>query len=154
MFKEMRRRDRQLSLEKAENILETSEYGILSLNGDYPYGVPVSFIYRDKSVFIHCAAEGHKLDLIGEDGHACFTAVQNVRTRPEMFTADYESVLLFGKAVLLEGAEKKEALFAIASKYAPEHTEKAAGFIDRFIGKTAVIKITAEHITGKKSVHE
>jgi nitroimidazol reductase NimA-like FMN-containing flavoprotein (pyridoxamine 5'-phosphate oxidase superfamily) len=154
MFKEMRRKDRELSFEDAEKILQEAEYGVFCLNGEYPYGVPVSFAYRENKVYIHCAAEGHKLDLLAKDSRVSFTAVQNVRTRPGLFTADFESAMLFGKASHVEGAEKRDALLMIIEKYSAEHMEKALSFIGKCIEKTAVIKIEAEHITGKKSVHD
>jgi nitroimidazol reductase NimA-like FMN-containing flavoprotein (pyridoxamine 5'-phosphate oxidase superfamily) len=153
MFKEMRRKDKKLSLEEAEKILSDAEYGVLCLNGEYPYGVPVSFVYRDKCVYIHCAQEGHKLDLMAKDGKACFTAVRSERTRPEIFSADFESAILFGEASLVEGPEKMDALMAIALKYSPDHMEEAPAYIEKYIARTAVVRITAEHVTGKKSEH-
>ncbi|MBC2581704.1 pyridoxamine 5'-phosphate oxidase family protein [Clostridium sp. DJ247] len=66
MFREMRRKDRELKNDEAIEILKNSEYGILSTvsqNG-YPYGVPLSFIFSNNSIYFHSAIEGHKLDNI------------------------------------------------------------------------------------------
>ncbi len=45
----MRRIRQQLSHEDAEQILQHSTSGVLSVNGDerYPYAVPVSYVYAD-----------------------------------------------------------------------------------------------------------
>lgn len=48
MFREMRRKDRKLSTDKAKEILTNSEYGVLATiaEDDYPYGVQVHYIYK------------------------------------------------------------------------------------------------------------
>ena len=65
MFREMKRKERQLSAELTEKILNKCTSGVLSVIGDdgYPYGVPVSYAYSDGKIFFHCAKEGHKVDV-------------------------------------------------------------------------------------------
>ena len=57
MMKEMRRKDRQLSLEDTLAVLEQGEYGILSTTckDGTPYGVPVSYAYSNGCIYFHCA---------------------------------------------------------------------------------------------------
>ncbi len=66
MFKEMRKKDREVLGEDIEKILTNGEYGVLATVGEngYPYTVPLSYVYQDNSIYFHCAKEGHKLDNI------------------------------------------------------------------------------------------
>ena len=49
-FREMRRKDRQVFDNLVTEILESGEYGVLSVFGEngYPYGVPVNYVYMDE----------------------------------------------------------------------------------------------------------
>ena len=75
MFREMKRKERQLSAELTEKILNKCTSGVLSVIGDdgYPYGVPVSYAYSDGKIFFHCAKEGHKVDAIKNNPKVSFT---------------------------------------------------------------------------------
>ena len=66
MYREIRRKDRILSEEEMFRILEEAPYGVLSTVGEdgIPYGVPISFVYKEGAIFFHAAVEGHKLDNI------------------------------------------------------------------------------------------
>ena len=83
---EMRRKDRMLNQEETIDILNKSEYGVLSTVGkdNAPYGVPVNFAYVDGAVYIHCAkANGYKIINIMNNSNACFTVVDDVCLQPE-----------------------------------------------------------------------
>ncbi len=58
--REMRRKDRETSEEEACQLLAAGEYGVLSTVGadGEPYGVPLSYVYRDGEIFFHSAPEG------------------------------------------------------------------------------------------------
>ena len=47
MFREMRRKKQQLSMEESRRILDEGTSGVLALSGDedYPYAVPISYVY-------------------------------------------------------------------------------------------------------------
>ncbi|ABR48427.1 pyridoxamine 5'-phosphate oxidase-related, FMN-binding [Alkaliphilus metalliredigens QYMF] len=77
MFRELRRKDREIKNNEVIQIIENSDYGILSTvsqNG-YPYGVPVSFVFINNSIYFHCATEGHKLDNILNNNKVSFCVV-------------------------------------------------------------------------------
>ena len=48
MFRPMRRKGQQLSREECVSILEKATSGVLALAGDedYPYAVPLSYVYK------------------------------------------------------------------------------------------------------------
>ena len=66
MFREMRRKNQQLSETESAAVLERGTSGVLAVLGDggYPYGVPVSYAYCGGKIYFHCAKSGHKLDAI------------------------------------------------------------------------------------------
>ncbi|HCA40114.1 MAG TPA: MFS transporter, partial [Aminobacterium sp.] len=64
MFKEMRRKDRELSNKEALALLELGNYMVFStLSQDgYSYGVPLHYVFINNTIYFHCAMEGHKLE--------------------------------------------------------------------------------------------
>ena len=69
MFREMRRKRQALSREEISLILYRGTSGVLALSGDdnYPYAVPISYVYDGEKIFFHCAKSGHKLDAIQQN---------------------------------------------------------------------------------------
>ena len=61
-FRAMRRKRQQLSEEESISILRKSTSGTLTLLGDndYPYAVPISYVYADGRLYFHSALSGHK----------------------------------------------------------------------------------------------
>ncbi len=151
MFREMRRSDRQLNLERTHQILKDGEFGVMSVmtHEGYPYGVPLSYAFDGNSIYFHSADKGHKLDSIAVNHEVSFTVVGKTEVLPEKFSTKYESVVTFGKASKIEGDEKIKALGLLIEKYSPEYISQGHDYIERAAGKTAVVKISIEHITGK-----
>lgn len=63
-FREMRRHRQQLSEEESISILQKSTSGTLALLGDndYPYAVPISYVYANDRLYFHSALSGHKIE--------------------------------------------------------------------------------------------
>lgn len=155
MFRKMRNSRRELPREEAKRILLEGKNGILAVAGDegYPYAVPMSYAYREGKLYFHSALSGHKLDAITRDEKVSFCVIAQDNIVPEKFTTRYQSAIAFGKAALVtDGAEKRLALMALVEKYAPDHLESGRRYIEADLEKTAVIKVTIEHLTGKSSV--
>lgn len=74
MFREMRRKKQMLSLEECVAVLDNGTSGVLAVDGDndYPYAVPLSYVYCDSKIFFHCARSGHKLDAIARNEEGFF----------------------------------------------------------------------------------
>ncbi|MBP2632287.1 MAG: pyridoxamine 5-phosphate oxidase-related, FMN-binding [Firmicutes bacterium] len=151
MFKELRRKDRELNNSEAVAILEQGEYGILSTvdkNG-YPYGVPVSYVFINDFIYFHSAVEGNKLDNIRDHNKVSFCVVGQTCILPEKFSTEYESVILFGTASEVFDDEKNMALVEFLNKYSVDHIEKGKEYIKNASEKTKVIKIHIDHISAK-----
>ncbi|NLD20581.1 MAG: pyridoxamine 5'-phosphate oxidase family protein [Clostridiales bacterium] len=152
MFREMRRTDKAKTEDEAVKVLEECTNGILSVNGDdgYPYGVPVSYIYSDSTVYFHCATVGHKLEAIEKNPKVSFCAVGADDIDPEHFTTNYKSVICFGKARIVEKSEEKQkALEYMVKKYHNEYREGGLKYIKNAWSDCHVIAVDIEHMTGK-----
>ena len=64
MRKELTRTKQALDKETVRKIIETTAYGVLSLNGDdgYLYTVPLSYVYTDGVVYFHGSPRGYKYE--------------------------------------------------------------------------------------------
>lgn len=151
-YRPMRRANRALDEPAIEEILQNGEYGVLATVNAYgsPYCIPLNYVADAGVLYMHCATEGHKLDNIRRDSRVCFTVISSSQVLPEQLTAVYESAVVFGKAEIIEDPDAKtEALLLLCRKYSPGHMDKARGSISRALKRTAIIKITVQHATGK-----
>ncbi|RVU55007.1 pyridoxamine 5'-phosphate oxidase family protein [Anaerosphaera multitolerans] len=155
MFREMRRKKQILPLEISENILKRRTAGVLALSGDnnYPYALPISYVYYDNKIYFHCAKTGHKIDAIEKNDRVSFCVIDKDRIVAEEFTTYFRSVIVFGKAHILENAEeKRRALKLLAEKYSPEFMESSEVEIKREFNLVTVVEISIEHISGKEAI--
>lgn len=150
-MRQLRRKDRKASAEEVHEILSRGEYGILSTvdKDGQPYGVPISYVYRNEAIYIHSALKGHKLDNINANPKVSFSVVGKVQLLAQQFTTNYESVIAFGTATEIWGDEKIDALFGLIEKYSPEFQEAGKEYIQNDNKITQVIKISLDHISGK-----
>ena len=151
-MKSMRRVDRQMAETEAKKLLGRGEYGILALIDEEgrPYGVPLNYVYANDAVYVHCALQGKKLNAIAANPQACFTVVGHNQVLPDKFATNYESVMVFGPAAIVDAAEKEFALEAIIQRYSADFLEAGHAYIEKFRAATQVVKISIEHISGKR----
>jgi len=151
MFRDLRRKEKELSMEKVFEILKEGEYGTLATNDKkgFPYACPLNYVYYKGKIYFHSAIEGNKLDNIRKEPKVSFSVVGSSKVIPERFTSSYESVILFGIAEKCKGDEKLEAFNELILKYSPEYVDKAQDIIEKGLDNTEIIKINIEHLTGK-----
>ena len=155
MFRDMRRSKQQLAEEESLQILEDNGWGVLSVHGDegYPYGIPVNYMFMDGKIYIHGAKEGHKIDAIAADAKVSFVVVDKDDVVPEEFTTYFRSVVVFGKAKIMEDSDEIERVAAIlGEKFWPGHMEESKAAAIREKTATGMMVITPEHITGKECI--
>ncbi len=150
----MRRSEKEITDKLAiKKIINASLVCRLALSdGNQPYIVPLCFGYQNRTLYFHSAREGKKIDILKKNNRICFEFDVN----SEIIEADkacnwgmkYQSVIGFGRAVLVENIEeKKKALNIIMNHY----SDRDFQFTDKAINKIAVIKIEIEGMTGKHS---
>lgn len=155
MFRNMRRSKQILSQADSIAILEKATSGVLAVAGDddYPYAVPLSFVYADGKIFFHCAKSGHKLDAIARNNKVSFCIIDEDQIVPEEYTTYFRSVIAFGKArILEEEGEKRSAIERLAAKYSPNQEEGRLKEIDDQISHMCMVEITVDHLSGKEAI--
>lgn len=155
MFREMRRKRQLLTEEESIAILNSGTSGVLAVDGDggYPYAVPLSFVYSDSKIYFHCAKSGHKLDALKKNEKVSFCVIGQDHVVPEEYTTYFQSVIVFGKARILENdVEKREAIEKLAAKYSPDQEEGRKQEIDKEFPPLCMVEITIDHMTGKESI--
>jgi nitroimidazol reductase NimA-like FMN-containing flavoprotein (pyridoxamine 5'-phosphate oxidase superfamily) len=150
------RRQEQEITDRAEldAILERATVCRLGLiDGDRPYIVPVCFGYSDNALYVHSAPGGYKLDILGHQPQVCFEVEVDVQmvpaAKPCAWSVHYASIIGWGQATLVDDEEEKRAALSVLMAHYGD--KGPCAFSDVAIAKMAVIKITIERMTGKRS---
>ncbi|MEG1410504.1 pyridoxamine 5'-phosphate oxidase family protein [Clostridium sp.] len=153
MFKELRKKRRELSKEEALNVLKEGREGVLSTIGEngYPYGIAVNHVYHDGCIYFHCSNKGNKLDNIKLNDKVSFFVSTDINIVAENFTTHYKSAVVFGRASIIEDKEKRDVMIAIGEKYSLPFMDKGIHDIDKAPNACTVVKIEIDYITGKYS---
>lgn len=148
---QVRRQDRLLDEHRAKELLRDGEYGFLAMATDSGgYGVPINYVLRGDTIYLHCAPDGRKLRAIESDCRVSFCVVGAKHIIPHEFTTLYESVIAHGRArIVAEDTERREALRLLVEKYSPQYVETGLRAIERSLHRTAVVAIVCEGLTGK-----
>lgn len=150
----MRRKEKEIkdfkSIEKIILKAKVCRLG-LSLNNT-PYIVPLSFGYKDKTIYLHCAKQGKKVDILKQNNNVCFEFdigyALEVSEKACDWGIKFQSVIGLGTASFIENIEaKREGLDIIMQNY----TDKTFEFPEKNVNGAMVIKIDIEEISGKQS---
>ncbi len=150
----IRRQDRVMDEARAFALLETGEYGFLSMQAEAGggYGVPVNYVWDApaRALYIHCAPQGRKLRCLAAEPRAAFCVVGHTRPLPAQFATEYESVMLQGQARTgLSDAEKKHALALLVQKYCRGSEEQGRQFAESMLRRLELIRLDAETWSAK-----
>lgn len=151
MFRQMRRFKQQLSEEETQKILKQGKTGILGVLGEegYPYTVPINYIYADGKIYFHSAKAGHKRDAIQKCNKVSLCVIEKDDVVPEKLTTYFRSVILFGRARILETEEEIfHAAEILGLKYY-DNKEEVDEAIRKEWNALSCVEITIEHMTGK-----
>lgn len=154
MFREMRLKEQQLSQEETIAILEKMTNGTLAINGDgeYPYSVPVSYVYKDGKIYFHGAVAGQKYELLTANPHVCFSVIEFDDVQPESFTTFYKSVIVYGDVTIYESMDDiKHVMAHLVDKYSPGLMEGGMKYTEAEKGNFCAYEIDVKHMTGKRS---
>ncbi len=148
----MRRKEQLLSQAETIAILKKGSCGVLGVSGDdeYPYAVPISYVYMDGKLFFHGAPSGHKIDGIRRNNKVSFCVIDQDEVIQKSFTTHFRSAIVFGKArILTDDQERRMAMEALLEKYSPDYIQEGQLAIARGWEKVCLVEITVEHMTGK-----
>lgn len=152
MFRDMRRKNRELPYEECIEILTNEPRGVLAVLGDYdyPYTVPMTHVFLDGKIYFHGAQTGHKNDAIKKHDKVSYCVMDKGVKAKDSWWYTFKSVVVFGKIrTLTDKDEKIEKLTYLGDKFFPTH-EETVSEINRLLDKTEVFEITIDHISGKR----
>jgi hypothetical protein len=119
---------------------------------DYPYAVPVSYVYHNDRIYFHSAKAGHKVDAILKNPKVSFAVVDEDTIVSAEYTTYFRSVVAFGKARLVEGEEWLEGFKALVEKYSGDLPEDAKHKEITGCTQSLIIAIDVDHLTGKEAI--
>ena len=154
-FREMRRKRQQLSEVESIGILQKATAGTLALLGDndYPYAVPISYVYHERKLYFHSALAGHKVDAIRNCDKASFCVIDKDEVHPEKYTTFFRSVIAFGRIYSIEDeTEKLEMARMLGNRYNPNNDESLKKEIESGLSRMLMIRFDIEHLTGKEAI--
>lgn len=154
MKREVRHANQKLSEKDTWDILRNSFYGILSTVSEdgTPYGIPMNHVLSENKLYFHSSTEGHKLDNILLNPNVCFTTVGETKMLPKFYTAQFKSVIAFGKIRKLEKPDEiTKAVYLLCEKNMPEHMEHVNKVITAHLSRLCALEMTIDYITGKES---
>jgi len=153
MFRELVRKNKQLSVEECIHVLKTEKRGVLSVNGDdgYPYGMPMNHWYNeeDEKLYFHCGNVGHRLDALKKNSRVSFCTYDEGYCNPGQWALHVKSVIVFGKIEIVDDADR---IVDITTKLSYKFTQDDAYIQDeiaRNVHRTLLLVLTPEHICGK-----
>ncbi len=110
---------------KIEEFLTKTRTGVIGIfGGDYPYCVPVNYVWENDAIYFHGLGSGKKIELLEENPKVSFTVYEEFGTVKDKVPChadtSYLSVMIFG---LIEKVndfkESAEVLQAIIDKFMP-----------------------------------
>ena len=150
----VRRQDRLIGPEEAITLLQEGEYGVLSMqtpDAKGAYGIPINYVWdKDRSIYIHCAPVGEKLQAIDCNPNVSFTVVGQTKVKPNKFTTAYESIVI--KCHAYRHLPKEEKLYALEifmRKYCPNDIVTGRKMAAKSFFRTEIVRLDIIEISGK-----
>lgn len=150
VFRKMRRIRQQLPEQECLEVLGSVPRGVLAVLGDddYPYALPIDFVYEDGSIFFHCAKVGHKIDAIARHDKASFCVMDEGYRKEGEWALNIRSVIAFGRVSVVEDEERAiDKCRKLALRFTTP--EEAEAEIEKARKAVRVLELKVEHMTGK-----
>lgn len=155
MFREMRRKNQLMSIEDTVAVMNRCTSGVLACMGDddYPYSVPINYVYYKDKIYFHSAKAGHKIDSLINNPKVSFAVIDKDTIVSEEYTSYFRSVIAFGKARILEDDTQEwlDAFTALVEKYSGNRPEKEKRKEIEGCKRAYIMAIDVDHITGKEA---
>ena len=158
MFRELARKQKQLSDEMCRELLKNERRGVLSVIGDggYPYGMPLNHLFceSDGKLYFHGGMSGHRVDAIRRCNQVSYCVYDSGTREENGWALVFRSVIVFGRAELIDDPER---VIEISRQLSYQFTKDEA-YIENeircFAQKTLCLALTPEHICGKRVVEK
>ena len=156
MFRELLRKSKKLPLEECIALLERETRGVLSVAGDegYPYGMPMNHFYNaaDGCIYFHCGRRGHRLDALQRSDKVSFCVCEGGTREGDGWALTVRSVIVFGRVAIVDDeSEVRRIADPLCRKFTQDNAYIAKE-IEQNVKATLLLKLTPEHICGKRVV--
>ena len=153
MFRELVRKNKQLSNESCIELLKAETRGVLSVLGDddYPYGMPMNFWYNeeDGNIYFHCGNIGHRLEALQKHNKVSFCVFDQGYKEENEWAYKVKSVIIFGKIEIIDDMEQITDIVTKLSYRFVQDDEYIKEEIRLHGHRTFLLKLTPEHMCGK-----
>lgn len=156
MFRLMVRQRKQLPKEECINILRQQKRGVLSVNGDdgYPYATPINHYYNpeDGCLYFHTGkrTESHRTDSLLRSDKVCYCVTEQGTPIPGDWALEVRSVIVFGRVEMVHDVDRVTHICTAMSRQFTSDEKFIQHEINRFAKGTLLLKLTPEHISGKR----
>ena len=154
MFRELVRKNKQLPMEECISLLKSEKRGVLSVIGDndYPYGMPMNHFYNDADgcVYFHCGNVGHRLEALQKNQKVSFCCYDSGTPSENHWALTVNSVIVFGEAEIIDDMQQIIDITTQLSYKFIQDDEYIKGEIAASGHRTLLVKLTPQHICGKK----
>ena len=153
MFRELLRKNKEITRDECVDILTKETRGVLSVVGDggYPYGMPMNHFYNadDGCVYFHCGRSGHRLDSLKRCDKASFCVFEQGTRAEGDWAYNVRSVIVFGRVEIIDSMDDVVNISARLSRKFTKDEEYISNEIKLYAEKTLILKLIPEHICGK-----
>jgi nitroimidazol reductase NimA-like FMN-containing flavoprotein (pyridoxamine 5'-phosphate oxidase superfamily) len=156
-FHVQRHSDREVQDRLNVNALLDSQYvahvGFIDPDINAPFVVPMGFARDENRILIHGSTGSRIMMAIAKEIDLCVTVTQlnAIVVARSAFNSsmNYESVMIFGKARVLNEEEKDVALEAITTKLVPGLWEYGRALTKKESAATMIVELSLEKISAK-----
>ena len=154
MFRELQRKNKQISIEECIELLRKETRGVLSVLGDddYPYGMPMNHWYNeeDGKIYFHCGKSGHRLDALRKYNKVSFCTYDSGYREDGDWALHVKSVIVFGAIEIINDIDAIADITRKLSYKFTQDEEYIRTEIEKYAKATLLLKLTPEHICGKQ----
>ncbi len=154
MFRELVRKNKQLSTEDCIHVLKTETRGVLSVLGDndYPYGMPMNHWYNEEDgiIYFHCGNQrSHRTDALRKHDKVSFCVFDSGHCEEGEWALNVKSVIVFGRIEIVDDIDKVVDITTRLSHKFTQDDEYIRKEIEMHAHRTLLLKLIPEHICGK-----
>lgn len=154
MFRELQRKNKQISMEECIELLKKETRGVLSVLGDddYPYGMPMNHLYNeeDGKIYFHCGKSGHRLDALRKCNKVSFCTYDSGYREDGDWALHVKSVVVFGIIGIIDDMDTIADITRKLSYKFTQDEEYIRTEIEKYAKATLLLQLTPEHICGKQ----
>ena len=155
MFRDLTRKNKQISEKECMDLLKMETRGVLSVLGDndYPYGMPMNHWYNeeDGKIYFHCGnMKSHRTDAINRHDKVSYCVFNQGHREDGEWAWKVKSVIVFEK---MEIVDDMDAIIDITTKLSYKFIQDDDYIkeeIEKYAHETLLLQLTPEHVCGKQ----